>query len=304
MTAARVAGVLLVLSTWSEPLCAQTATQDAAMQEQAEQKKGENPAAPPSASDPVPDGASARPSAQSPQTEAAPAASPLQAIGPSGSGPSGAEPGSQVNSTGGPATPPENPPPAAGVSSQTPPPPSPILIIRVDLARQEATVIEKGKVRYVWPISSGVRRYPTETGEFTPVWTSRLHYSKQWDNAPMPYAIFFNRGTAFHGTYATRSLGRPASHGCIRLANANAKKLYNLVNKYELSQTQVIVFNSPFKSSETVARADHEPRRTARKRSRKVHRAPAYAGSRSLSSRKRRYAAHRPPPQGFFAFWD
>jgi hypothetical protein len=45
----------------------------------------------------------------------------------------------------------------------------------------------------------------------------------------MPYSIFFKGGYAIHGSYETRSLGRPASHGCVRLDPAHAALLYHMV---------------------------------------------------------------------------
>jgi hypothetical protein len=45
----------------------------------------------------------------------------------------------------------------------------------------------------------------------------------------MPHAIFFYYGFAIHGTNETRELGRPASHGCVRLSRANAATLFALV---------------------------------------------------------------------------
>jgi lipoprotein-anchoring transpeptidase ErfK/SrfK len=57
-----------------------------------------------------------------------------------------------------------------------------------------------------------------------------MHYSRKYDNAPMPFSIFFtNNGHAIHATNAVRYLGRVASHGCVRLAPRNAKTLYQLV---------------------------------------------------------------------------
>jgi lipoprotein-anchoring transpeptidase ErfK/SrfK len=45
----------------------------------------------------------------------------------------------------------------------------------------------------------------------------------------MPHALFFRGGYAIHGTYAVRQLGRPASHGCVRLAPGNARTLFDMV---------------------------------------------------------------------------
>jgi len=56
-----------------------------------------------------------------------------------------------------------------------------------------------------------------------------MHYSKKYDNAPMPYSIFFTGGYAIHGTPHVGNLGRPASHGCVRLSPANARTLYGIV---------------------------------------------------------------------------
>ncbi|MDJ0930857.1 L,D-transpeptidase [Breoghania sp.] len=65
--------------------------------------------------------------------------------------------------------------------------------------------------------------------------------SRKYDNAPMPYSVFFHRGWAIHGTDAIRRLGRPASHGCVRLALKNAKKLYKLVRKYGMDDVQIVI---------------------------------------------------------------
>jgi hypothetical protein len=58
----------------------------------------------------------------------------------------------------------------------------------------------------------------------------------------MPHSIFFTpAGHAIHGSNATRRLGSPASHGCIRIAPANAAKLFALVSAEGLSNTKVVV---------------------------------------------------------------
>ena len=71
---------------------------------------------------------------------------------------------------------------------------------------------------------------------------NEIWYSKEWDNAPMPNAIFYMKdGHAIHGTLEAKFLGKPASHGCIRLSRANAKTLFSLVKKNGLNNTQVVV---------------------------------------------------------------
>jgi hypothetical protein len=74
---------------------------------------------------------------------------------------------------------------------------------------------------------------------------NKIWYSRQWDNAPMPHAIFFTRdGHAIHGTLEVKRLGKPASHGCVRLSLENAATLYALVEKTGLKNTQVILAGS------------------------------------------------------------
>jgi L,D-transpeptidase-like protein len=152
---------------------------------------------------------------------------------------------------------------AAAVAQELsrPPPPPPItLVLKADLRAQRLTVEEKGKVRHVWLISSGRGGYSTKTGTFRPQWTSRMHYSRQYDLSPMPHAVFFNSGTAFHGTQAVGLLGRPASHGCIRLAPGNAAQLYGLVHRHGMYQTKVIVHGGS--KGPAVARRNLGPAKT------------------------------------------
>ena len=71
---------------------------------------------------------------------------------------------------------------------------------------------------------------------------NKIWYSKQWDNAPMPNAVFFTKeGHAIHGTLDEKNLGKPASHGCVRLSRQNAATLYALVEANGLPQTQVVL---------------------------------------------------------------
>lgn len=142
------------------------------------------------------------------------------------------------------------------------PPPLPItLMLDVDLTRQRLTVSENGKTVHVWAISSGQHGYATQAGTFKPQWMSRMWYSRQWDMAPMPHAVFFNGGAAFHGTMAVSALGRPASHGCIRLAPANAARLYQMVQRHGMVQTSVVVHGSI--GAPRVARGRGEGRQAA-----------------------------------------
>ncbi len=102
----------------------------------------------------------------------------------------------------------------------------------VNLSTQRLTVEENGVVTNTWKISSGKRGHITPNGTFKPTWVKKMHYSKQYNNAPMPYTVFFHGGYAVHGTGATWRLGSPASHGCVRLRTSNAKKFYDIVKKH------------------------------------------------------------------------
>ncbi|RUP00662.1 L,D-transpeptidase [Hyphomicrobium sp.] len=132
----------------------------------------------------------------------------------------------------------------------------PTLTASVDLSRQTMTVSVNGEPRYRWTISSGASQYPTPTGSFYPQWTSKMWYSKKYDNAPMPNAVFINGGVAVHGTYHLAALGMPASHGCIRLAPANAKTFYNLVQQHGLQRTRVTVHGRPNYRDAVASRRD------------------------------------------------
>ena len=94
---------------------------------------------------------------------------------------------------------------------------------------------------YEWPISTGRKGYNTPSGEFRPYLLKRLHYSKKYDNAPMPWSIFFHEGYAIHATGEVERLGTPASHGCVRLELRNARWLYRLIDENGKENTYIRV---------------------------------------------------------------
>ena len=114
--------------------------------------------------------------------------------------------------------------------------------ITINKATQRMTVAVDGKVQHSWPVSTGTKGFATPTGTFRPTRLAAEHYSKEWDNAPMPHSIFFTAGGhAIHGTNAIRRLGSRASHGCVRLAPSNAAKLFALVRSEGLGSTKIVV---------------------------------------------------------------
>ena len=100
--------------------------------------------------------------------------------------------------------------------------------VAIDLTHQRMH-IRSDEGSYDWPISSARSGFYTPGGSFAPTHLELMHYSHKYHMSPMPHAIFFRGGYAIHGSYATGSLGRPASHGCVRLSPANATTLYNMV---------------------------------------------------------------------------
>jgi lipoprotein-anchoring transpeptidase ErfK/SrfK len=115
------------------------------------------------------------------------------------------------------------------------------LLIQVDKGTQRMTVYRDGEALARWPVSTGVAKYDTPDGRFTPFRMEKEHFSKEWDDAPMPYSIFFTKqGHAIHGTNHT-SIGRPASHGCVRLSVAHAAQLWDLVKAEGMNKTKVVL---------------------------------------------------------------
>src|SRR4051812_25688850 len=120
------------------------------------------------------------------------------------------------------------------------------ILITIDKAAQKMTVDVDGDTRWIWPVSTGRRGYDTPAGNFRPFRMEEDHYSKEWDEAPMPYSIFFTtEGHAIHGSYETRNLGRAASHGCVRISPSNAAKLFALVKREGESNARVVVTSDP-----------------------------------------------------------
>ena len=118
------------------------------------------------------------------------------------------------------------------------------------------TVSADGEPLYTWPVSTGRDGYNTPSGDFTPFRMERHHFSDEWDDAPMPYSIFFTeQGHAIHGTNEARHLGRAASHGCVRLSVEHAAILWKLVKEYGKKNTKVVLTGKIPAAAPTVAHA-------------------------------------------------
>jgi hypothetical protein len=104
------------------------------------------------------------------------------------------------------------------------------------------TVFVDGIQKYDWPVSTGRAGYSSPSGTYTATSMNEIWYSKEWDNSPMPHSIFFMKdGHAIHGSYEVKNLGKPVSHGCVRILPENATTLYALVKANGLENTQVVL---------------------------------------------------------------
>ncbi|MDI6026246.1 L,D-transpeptidase [Corticibacterium sp. UT-5YL-CI-8] len=116
-----------------------------------------------------------------------------------------------------------------------------VLVARVDIGNQTMTVTQGGRLIYSWKVSTARKGYVTPRGAWRPTRMHKMWYSRKYDNAPMPYSVFYHGGYAIHGTSAVKRLGTPASHGCVRLNTANAQKFYTLVRDVGANNTRIIV---------------------------------------------------------------
>ena len=121
--------------------------------------------------------------------------------------------------------------------------PQPAIQIVVDISSQSMSVNVDGWPYGRWKVSTARDGYYTPRGSWRPFLLKRMHYSRKYDNSPMPNSIFFLGGYAIHATYYVKQLGRPASHGFIRLHPDNAAKLYALVQKHGHGSTRITIAN-------------------------------------------------------------
>ncbi|WEZ83217.1 L,D-transpeptidase [Rhizobium sp. 32-5/1] len=115
------------------------------------------------------------------------------------------------------------------------------LIANISLSSQTMTVSQNGIVKYRWKVSTARKGYVTPKGSWSAKWLSKNHRSRKYDNAPMPYAVFFNGGYAVHATFDLKRLGRPASHGCVRLHPDNAAQFFSMTSRNGLKNTRIVV---------------------------------------------------------------
>jgi lipoprotein-anchoring transpeptidase ErfK/SrfK len=116
------------------------------------------------------------------------------------------------------------------------------IVINIEKTSQRMRVFVDGVEKYKWAVSTGRPSYFTPSGSYTATSMNEVWYSKEWDDAPMPHSIFFTKdGHAIHGSYEVKKLGKPVSHGCVRISPKNAATLYSLVAKNGIKNTQVVL---------------------------------------------------------------
>jgi L,D-transpeptidase catalytic domain len=141
------------------------------------------------------------------------------------------------------------------------------ILIKIDKSSQRMTVSRDGEALYTWLVSTGRTGRATPSGSYTAFRMDANHYSKEWDDAPMPHSIFFTKiGHAIHGTYETKKLGTPASHGCVRLSPAHAATLFAMVMHDGVTNTKVVLTGNEqvaLTRRGSEARPDDETRRSS-----------------------------------------
>jgi len=181
---------------------------------------------------------------QSPSTSTPVSESPASAqTGSESQTPSTGAPGSetQTQSQEAPASSSPAKPEAPASTTETQKAAPPAILIVVNKPTQTMTVTVEGHVRYRWRVSTGATQYSTPAGSYTPFRMEPMHYSREWDNAGMPHAIFFTRrGHSIHGS-DNPGLGTAVSHGCVRLTLSHAATLYQLVGSVGMAKTKVVV---------------------------------------------------------------
>ncbi len=146
-------------------------------------------------------------------------------------------------------------------------PKEPYVVITINKSSQKMVVTVGGRRTYNWLVSTGAQGHTTPSGSFKPFRMEAEHFSKEWDDAPMPHSIFFTgEGHAIHGSPYVKRLGTRASHGCVRLSPDNAATLFALVQKVGMSNTRVIVRGGGFDWwTSSIDTSDIQPTRWIRK---------------------------------------
>ncbi|HEY1473222.1 MAG TPA: L,D-transpeptidase [Pseudolabrys sp.] len=181
------------------------------------------------------------------------------------------------------------------------------IVVTVDKSAQSLSVMVDGAPRYQWPVSTARIGYRTPNGSYRPQRLERKWFSRKYDWSPMPYSIFFNEGYAIHGSYEISRLGRPASHGCIRLHPQNAALLFALVKERVDDTTIVVTGDRPEPAARSRARQEdryqedrHQAERHEKHRVQHEARRVPHEAQRAPRSRPAERTVEAAPPQTSF----
>ena len=115
------------------------------------------------------------------------------------------------------------------------------VVVRISISAQTMQVFHEGRHLFTWPVSTAKAGKITPAGTYSPEFLSRHHRSRRYNNAPMPFAIFYDGNYAIHGTDQIKRLGKPASNGCVRLHPDNAKILFEMVKAEGMENMRVVI---------------------------------------------------------------
>lgn len=128
---------------------------------------------------------------------------------------------------------------AASVMAQdAPKQDAPKRVIVVSLEDRKLALVEDGQIKKVYPVAVGKPSTPSPVGTFTierrvanPVYHHDGKTVQPGPNNPVGtrWMGLSVRGYGIHGTNAPNSIGKAASHGCIRMAKADLEELYTMV---------------------------------------------------------------------------
>ena len=115
------------------------------------------------------------------------------------------------------------------------------VVAHVSITSQVMKVYHEGRLLFTWPVSTAKPGKITPAGTYQPEFLSRHHRSRRYNNAPMPFAIFYDGHYAIHGTDQIKQLGAPASRGCVRLHPDNARILFEMVKAEGMENMRVVI---------------------------------------------------------------
>lgn len=115
------------------------------------------------------------------------------------------------------------------------------IVAHVSITSQVMKVYHEGRHLFTWPVSTAKAGKITPAGTYEPEFLSRHHRSRRYNNAPMPFAIFYDGNYAIHGTDQIKRLGGPASNGCVRLHPDNARILFEMVRAEGMENMRVVI---------------------------------------------------------------